>query len=228
MKIFSKNEKIDIIMKKYNINLSNVSAEIIDIIYDLFEHDVVKDIDDKYFDAKYSYIMYYYGFYYESKKNFSEAFLWFVISAKFDNTKAMNKLASYNEKGKGIEKNIMNAIKLYEKSASMGNSNAMVHLGHYYLLGNDIKKDIAKAVSLYTTSVDKNNSYAMIHLGYCYQNGIGVDKNITKAITLYNKSKYIDKAMTNIANEKLKEIANNYFFEIKYVEENSVNHSLQT
>ncbi len=87
--------------------------------------------------------------------------------------KALNRLGSMYQLGRGIEKNSTKAIELYLQSAAKGNAEAQNNLGISYLAGDGVAFDVAKAAEWFEKAAAQGYSYAHNNLGIIYGNGPG-------------------------------------------------------
>jgi TPR repeat protein len=142
------------------------------------------------------------GIIYESglgvDKDPMRAFDFFQKGVEAGNTKSLEKLAWYFEKGVVVEKNEGKAKELYErfftelqKQALDGDADAMYRMGDIYQYGFPqigIPIYYQQAAEWYEKAANKGYMYAQTSLGILYYFGQGVPKNYTKAAEWYKKA----------------------------------------
>ena len=120
-----------------------------------------------------------------SRKDTSEAIVWFVKAAKQGNVDAMTQLSYILDK----QKNYYNARYWLEKSVSIktDDGNSLKLLGDYFYEGKGGKQDKSKAATLYSKAVSLGNNSACEKLGIMLYLGDGVEVNYIEAVQLFEK-----------------------------------------
>ena len=123
-----------------------------------------------------------------SRKDTSEAIVWFVKAAKQGNVDAMTQLSYILDK----QKNYYNARYWLEKSVSIktDDGNSLKLLGDYFYEGKGGKQDKSKAATLYSKAVSLGNNSACEKLGIMLYLGDGVEVNYIEAVQLFEKGNY--------------------------------------
>lgn len=129
--------------------------------------------------------------YYENKKNFSEALIWYEKSASKEYSLAQNELGNiYLQGNLGLNKDFDKAFVYYEKASNNGYYDAINNLGYMYDLGLGIKQNRVKAIELYELAALKGSIRAMYNLGISYKEGQGVEKNIILSYKWLDLARY--------------------------------------
>lgn len=156
---------------------------------------------------------------YEDKKDYQQAFEYYLKSANEEESWACNKVAEYYRNGLYVEKNIEKAYQYYTigASAPINNRcewNILNLVKYFYLEGNStigIKKDIDKSISLLLQI--KNNQYTNELLLYAYYDLYQKDHTYLDKVNYYlnkiNNSNLLNKEYKTQIQNKLKEIKNN-------------------
>ncbi len=93
--------------------------------------------------------------------------------AEKGDARALNRLGSMYQMGRGVEKDPKKGIELYLKSAAKGNAEAYNNMGISYLAGEGVEYDMAKALSWFEKGAAKGYSYSHFNLGSIYGDGLG-------------------------------------------------------
>ncbi|MBR5957640.1 MAG: SEL1-like repeat protein [Salinivirgaceae bacterium] len=120
--------------------------------------------------------------YCEKRKNYSEAYKWFKLSANQNNDDALVCLGCCYRNGYGIHKNFGKALENYLKSAKQNNRRAQRAIGICYENGQGVKKDYQMAVEWYTKAAEQGDAGAQFDLGVCYGTGQGIVQDYQKAV----------------------------------------------
>ncbi|MFC4652933.1 tetratricopeptide repeat protein [Lactococcus nasutitermitis] len=123
------------------------------------------------------------------KTDKTEAYKYYLASAKADVGKAQSCLASFYYYGDGIIKNGEEAFYWYKKAAKHRSPEAWYNLAwmyHYYL--GDTKENKLLALEWYKKSAMAGYAEAQNGLGLMYEQGEGVIANKTEALKWYKKS----------------------------------------
>jgi len=147
---------------------------------------------------------------YEEKKDYQNAFNYYLLAANEEESWACNKIAEFYRQGLYVEKNINKAYSYYKIGASSNISNLypwnIINLVKYfYLFGNSnigIKKDIDLSISL--LNIIKDFPYSHELLLYAYYD---------KYLETFDKN-YLELTITY-----LNKINNNIIFNSKYKQE---------
>lgn len=127
----------------------------------------------------------------------SQAFEWFLKSAKENNKFAQFSLANLYYYGNGVDKDLSQAFLWYQKSASQGQPYASYAVAQMYSKGECVTKDDDTAQQYYKQALsgflnlerkeqaDENLFYK---IGMMYKNGLGTDIDISKAIEYFQRS----------------------------------------
>ncbi len=139
--------------------------------------------------------MYCYGL--GTEQDYSQAFEWFLKSARENNKFAQFSLANLYYYGNGVEKDLSQAFLWHQKSASQGQPYASYAVAQMYSKGEYVTKDDDTAQQFYKQALsgflnlerkeqaDENLFYK---IGMMYKNGLGTDIDISKAIEYFQRS----------------------------------------
>ncbi len=139
--------------------------------------------------------MYCYGV--GTEQDYSQAFDWFLKSAKENNKFAQFSLANLYYYGNGVEKDLSQAFLWYQKSASQGQPYASYAVAQMYSKGEYVAKDDDTSQQYYKQALsgflnlerkeqaDENLFYK---IGMMYKNGLGTDIDVSKAIEYFQRS----------------------------------------
>ena len=139
--------------------------------------------------------MYCYGL--GTGQDYSQAFDWFLKSAKDNNKFAQFSLANLYYYGNGVEKDLSQAFLWYQKSASQGQPYASYAVAQMYSNGECVTKDDDTAQQYYAQALsgflnlerkeqaDENLFYK---IGMMYKNGLGTDVDVSRAIDYFQRS----------------------------------------
>ena len=130
----------------------------------------------------------YVGTIYDFKRDYIKAIEYYEISAKHNDSYALNSLGNIYYCGHGVKQDNNKAKKYYELSAKQNNSYAFVNLGNLYYNECGVKQDYNKAKEYYEISAKQNNSDALNSLGNIYASGYGVRQDYNKAKEYYELS----------------------------------------
>ncbi|WP_108646470.1 caspase family protein [Polynucleobacter rarus] len=123
-----------------------------------------------------------------NKKNYSEAFRLFKLSADQGNSLGQNYLGFMYLRGFGVNQNYAEAYRLFKLSADQGNARGQNSLGVMYSNGIMVPKNEVEAFRLFKLSADQGYAKAQSNLGAMYSNGTIVAKNDAEAFRLYKLS----------------------------------------
>ncbi len=105
------------------------------------------------------------------------------------------------DKGRGVDRSLIEAARWYGMAADNNHAGAMAALGTMYEFGEGTKLDIAEALRLYRLAADAGDPAGLTSLGYLFAQGKGVARNVLEARRLYALA--VDKgharAMFNLA-----------------------------
>lgn len=139
--------------------------------------------------------MYCYGL--GTEQDYSQAFDWFLKSARENNKFAQFSLANLYYYGNGVEKDLSQAFLWYHKSASQGQPYASYAVAQMYRKGEYITNDDDTAQQYYKQALsgflnleqkeqaDENLFYK---IGMMYKNGLGTEADVVKAIEYFKRS----------------------------------------
>lgn len=139
--------------------------------------------------------MYCYGL--GTEQDYSQAFDWFLKSARENNKFAQFSLANLYYYGNGVEKDLSQAFLWYHKSASQGQPYASYAVAQMYRKGEYITNDDDTAQQYYKQALsgflnleqkeqaDENLFYK---IGMMYKNGLGTEADVAKAIEYFKRS----------------------------------------
>ena len=98
-------------------------------------------------------------------------------------------LASFYERGAGVERSHDKAIQYLKAAAEHGNSAAEFDLGSLYNAGaGGVALARDQACHLFVEAADQGDVRAMHNAGFCYQTGAGVEKDLNLAARYYLKA----------------------------------------
>ncbi len=114
---------------------------------------------------------------------------------------AMHQLARAYDKGRGVERSLVEAASWYQKAAELGHPPSMAALGTLYEFAEGVPVDLAEALRLYRISAEAGDAQGMASLGYLYQQGKGVARDAAAARSWYAAAaeKGNARAMYNLA-----------------------------
>ena len=122
------------------------------------------------------------------KQDYNKARECYELSAKQNNSDALNSLGILYQNGYGVEQDYKKAREYYELSIKQNNSDALSNLGYLYRKGYGVEQDYKKAKEYYELSIMQNNSDALSNLGDLYYYGNGVEQDYIKAREYYELS----------------------------------------
>lgn len=122
------------------------------------------------------------------KKDYYEAFEWYLTAAKHENAQAQFKVGFYSLISRGTLLDYDEAYFWLNKASLNGNIESKYYLAKIYSEGKGRARNIEKAIDLLTIASEKNEYKSQSELARLYVNGIGVKKNLKKAIALYTSS----------------------------------------
>ena len=124
--------------------------------------------------------------YYERKKRFESAIVWYEKAALLGNTDAMYQLGFIYQLQK---KDFINSVKWHEMAAAKGSKESMVRLGQTYELGFQITPvNIDKAIDWFKKAADLKSIEAMQYLGDLNLHGEGIAIDGNSALEWYTKA----------------------------------------
>ncbi len=103
---------------------------------------------------------YYIGCIYDSKENFSEAYVWFKKSADAGYYSGMCGLGKLYYFGNGVETDFSEAYKWLSQAADGDNKDASFLVGHMYEFGNGVSENHSKAMSYYKKAAELGDERA--------------------------------------------------------------------
>ncbi len=118
----------------------------------------------------------------------TEAFRLFRAAATRGLPAAMHQVARAYDRGRGIERNIVEAGLWYRKAADAGHAPAMASLGTMYEFAEGVQMDLAEALRLYRLAAEAGENHGMTSLAYLYQQGKGVVRDSSEARAWYAKA----------------------------------------
>ena len=131
----------------------------------------------------------------------TEAFRLFRAAATRGLPPAMHQVGRAYDRGRGIERNIVEAGLWYRKAADAGHAPAMASLGTMYEFAEGVPMDLAEALRLYRLAAEADENHGMTSLAYLYQQGKGVVRDSIEARAWYGKASAAGnpRAMYNLA-----------------------------
>lgn len=153
----------DLLKKAKNLYIEKKLSEAYEIFYSLSTKNNIESL-------------FYLGAIEEQRKNYKQAFEWFLRSANKGNSNSQALLGHYYEDGLGVEKNLFKAFEWYKKSAEQNNDIGQLFLASCYLGGIGTKVDFAIATEWLKKSANQGNTMAKERLD-----------NIIKEVTVLNK-----------------------------------------
>lgn len=125
---------------------------------------------------------------YEGDYVWEEKFKEALPLANSGNAEAQYDIGEMYERGRGVNRNMMQAFQWYLKAATQGSTKGEFHAGLCYLKGEGVEKNLDEALKWLQKSADKNYERANFYLGVMYEKGEGVSVNLTRALTYYKKA----------------------------------------
>ena len=116
-----------------------------------------------------------------TKKNYKNAFTYFMKAAEGNHVTAQNYIGWMYQKGYGVVADNVEAVKWYRKAADHGNIDAQYNLGFMYEKGYGVSNDYAEAFKWYSKAAEQGDVDAQNNIGYLYEKGFGVTKDYAKA-----------------------------------------------
>jgi localization factor PodJL len=110
-----------------------------------------------------------------------DAIRWFERAADAGFAPAQFRLASLNEKGEGMKKDVQAARRLYLAAASKGHAKAMHNLAVLYAEGIDGKPDYQAASEWFRKAAGHGITDSQYNLAILYARGIGIPANLTES-----------------------------------------------
>ena len=110
-----------------------------------------------------------------------EAVRWFERAADAGFAPAQFRLASLNEKGEGVKKDLQAARRLYLAAAGKGHAKAMHNLAVLYAEGIDGKPDYKAASEWFRKAASYGVTDSQYNLAILYARGIGVQANLAES-----------------------------------------------
>lgn len=185
------------------------------------EININKAIDHFLLAASHNYVYAYnnLGKIYEDKKDYENAFKYYLLSANEEESWACNKVAEYYRQGIYVEKDLNKAYKYYIIGANSPisnrcNWNIYNLVKHFYLKGNStlgIKKDIDKSISLLKDIKDFKYKDELLLYSYyeLYLDNEEYIKEVKHYLNKINNSNILNKEYKNKIELNLKEIEEN-------------------
>lgn len=122
------------------------------------------------------------------EKDLSQAFEWFMRSAKSNHAEAKNYVGVCYDQGIGVTKDYKEAKYFYEQSAKQGNLNALYNLANCYEYGIGIAQNESQAFAYYQKLYEQDYVDAIYKMAWFYENGISINVNKRRALTLYKEA----------------------------------------
>lgn len=135
------------------------------------------------------------------------------------------------QNGEGVEKNLPKAIEFYKTAAEKGHLQSLFNLGQIYRKGEGVTKNLEKAADYYSEAAVNGYLPAFNEFGLLFAQGQGVKRNYVEAyawlaLGAENKDeqaaknletviKILGKDMLPKANDRLGEIKDEYFNQLK-------------
>ena len=108
------------------------------------------------------------GYEFYSKKDFVNAFEWYMKAAKMGYLNAMNQVGYMYSNGLGVSKDQAKTIEWYTKAANQGYALSQKNLAWAYRTGNGVAKDENKAIMWYEKAALQGDTDAQFGLGALY------------------------------------------------------------
>ena len=114
--------------------------------------------------------------------DYNNAFKWYLKAAANHYLEAFYKIGYCYERGKGVDKNMIEAINWYTRAASLGHTQSQYELGKHYLEGNNVLQDYEKATYWLRLASENKHALSLYELGLCSFEGLGFTKSYSNAI----------------------------------------------
>ena len=111
----------------------------------------------------------------------TDAVRWFERAAEAGFAPAQFRLASLNEKGDGVKKDVQAARRLYLAAAGKGHAKAMHNLAVLYAEGIDGKPDYKAASEWFRKAAGYGVTDSQYNLAILYARGIGIPVNLAES-----------------------------------------------
>jgi len=105
------------------------------------------------------------------KRDYDEAFKWWMRSAERGNAWAMNAVGDLYENGYGVPQNDELALNWYREAAREGDALAMWNIGNLSEQGRGTEQSYAEAAGWYRQSAERGSALGMYSLGKLFQAG---------------------------------------------------------
>ena len=122
------------------------------------------------------------------RQDYSEAVMWFRLSADQGDPDGQSSLGEMYYFGQGVPQNYTAAAKWYRRAADQGDADSQTSLGDMYFLGQGVPQSHAEAVKWFRLAADQGDAFGQLSLGYMYRNGLGVAQNHAEAVRWYRLS----------------------------------------
>lgn len=127
------------------------------------------------------------------KIDYTEALKWYIRAADRKNTNAMNIVASYFIKGKGIGINYVEALNWFQKAVILGDYYAMNNIGLLHKNGLGVNKDNNEALKWFKQASEHGSIDALWNIGILYE----MDQNRIEALKYYTIAYHNYKTIKN-------------------------------
>lgn len=162
------------------------------------------------------------------KRDFTQAFSWYIKAAEGEDGIAQVSVASMYERGLGVSKDAQQALNWYQRAASNGYPEAMSILGSLYFEGTIVERDYDKALHWFSKAAEKGDVIAQQKLALMYHRGLGAVQNNELAyvwIDVASRSlrleeiivfkRQLESLLTEAQREQAREMAARRFVEIQ-------------
>ncbi|MDE5868423.1 MAG: sel1 repeat family protein [Anaeroplasmataceae bacterium] len=121
------------------------------------------------------------GDFYTEKKDYEQAFDWYLRSAENGENVAQNSLGVCYYFGLGTKEDYEKAASWFLKSALQNNKDAKNNLSVCYKNGYGVPKDINESVKWLIAAANQYHIASIFRLGFCYATGHGIKQNLEEA-----------------------------------------------
>lgn len=118
------------------------------------------------------------------KRDFKQAFAWFIKSAEMGYPEGQYFAGEYYRQGKGVKRDFFQAAQWLERSAAQNDSRGLCALGKAYDRGEGVIRHHGRAMELYLKAAARGEQEAMYLLGEAYQK----DGNHTESRAWYKRA----------------------------------------
>ena len=131
----------------------------------------------------------------------AEAVRLYRVAADMGLPAAMHQLARAYDRGRGIERSLIEAAVWFRRAADLGHAPSQAALGTMYEFAEGVEPNLAEALRLYQLAAEAGDASAMTSLAYLTQQGKGVRRDADVARRWYAKAveKGSARAMYNLA-----------------------------